>query len=233
MASKPRKSLRPSRDGIKAAADRAARRSKGEDVETPKVDLNPKIKAAATIKSDAVKSKDKAKRKRGRPSLYSKPLAKAICKMLAAGMSVRAIGRRPKMPSASLILSWGKDPSHPFSAHYARAREIGFLHMADDIVEICDDGSNDWMERVAKDGTALGWQVNGEAVARSRLRVDTRKWVLSKMLPKVYGEKAAVEHSGPGGGAILVADISKLELARWIALQLTQVDVQALTVEAA
>ena len=135
------------------------------------------------------------------------------------------------MPSASAILLWGNNPQHPFYVHFARAREIGFLQVAEELVEISDDGTNDWMERRDKDGASLGWRENGESVARSRLRVDTRKWVLSKMLPKVYGEKTAMEHSGPGGGPIEVADISKLELARWIAHQLTQAEPKALTVD--
>ncbi len=41
-----------------------------------------------------------------------------------------------------------------------------------------------------------GWQLNGEHVQRSRLRVDTRKWFLSKLAPKRYGDRQAVEISG-------------------------------------
>ena len=45
----------------------------------------------------------------------------------------------------------------------------------------------------------MGWRVNGEHVQRSKLRVDARKWLLSKIAPKQYGEKQAVEHSGAIG----------------------------------
>lgn len=217
MARKPSKPRRPRKADIKAAADRAEKRAKGEPVDTPVVAIDPGIVPAAAI----VKAKAAAKRK-GRPTRYSKPLAKAICKMLASGLSVRAIGRRPRMPAATTILSWGNNPDHPFSEQYARSREIGLLLKAEEIVDISDDGSNDWMEREAKDGTKLGWQVNGEAVARSRLRIDTRKWMLSKMLPKLYGEKTTFEHTGKDGGPISISDeTDKMALARWIAYHLT------------
>ena len=62
--------------------------------------------------------------------------------------------------------------------------------MGDEVLEIADDGSNDWMERDGRDVE------NSEAIARSRLRVDTRKWVLSRMLPKMYGDKQSLDLSG-------------------------------------
>lgn len=206
----------PSPEGIKAAAARAEKRSKGEEVVEPKIPITPPIKTAARLKKEA-----EIKRRRGRPTKCTPAVAKAICKMLATGMSIREIGRRPGMPSATQIAAWGHDPSHPFSERFARARETGFVLMAGDLVEISDDGRNDWMIRRDKDGESSGWRENGEAMARSRLRVDTRKWILSKMLPKVYGEKASVEHSGPGGAPIEIETVSKIDVARWIANMLT------------
>lgn len=217
MARKPGKSRRSKTADVKAAADRAEKRAKGEAIEEPKVAIDPIIATAVEIK----KAKAATKRTRGRPTRFTPALGKAICKMLASGMSVRAIGRRSAMPAATTILLWGNNPKHPFSEQYARSRDIGLLLKAEEIVDIADDGSNDWMERIAKDGTPLGWQVNGEAVARSRLRVDTRKWMLSKMLPKLYGEKTVHEHTGKDGGPIEISDdTDKVALARWIAFHL-------------
>jgi len=54
------------------------------------------------------------------------------------------------------------------------------------------------MERFGKDGESLGWQLNGDHVQRSRLRIETRKWILSKALPKIYGDKVAVTDSDGG-----------------------------------
>lgn len=194
MARKPR---RVSKETIKAKADKAAARSAGEEVVEAAKPIDPVIVPAVEIKAKA-----KPKRSRGRPTAYTPAVGKAVCKMLAMGMSVKAIGKREWMPRSTTILTWGNDPTHPFSDHYAKSRMIGFLNRAEEILDISDDGSNDYMERRDKDGGSLGWMVNGEAVARSRLRVETRKWVLSKMLPKIYGDKLAMEHSGKDGGPI-------------------------------
>ena len=77
---------------------------------------------------------------------------------------------------------------------YARAKRQQAEFLAEELLEISDDGSNDWMESNARDNP--GWVANGEHLQRSKLRVDTRKWLMSKLLPKKYGEKAEVEHSG-------------------------------------
>jgi len=55
------------------------------------------------------------------------------------------------------------------------------------------------MERTGKDGENLGWVVNGEAVQRSRLRLDTRKWYASKIIPKIYGEKQTIDNQSSDG----------------------------------
>ena len=67
--------------------------------------------------------------------------------------------------------------------------------VASKTADIADDGTNDWQERQNKDGSSY-IALNTEHVQRSRLRVDTRKWIASKLKPKKYGDKQAVEHSG-------------------------------------
>jgi hypothetical protein len=71
---------------------------------------------------------------------------------------------------------------------------------ADEIVDICDDASNDWMERNNGDDKESSWVLNGEHVQRSRLRIDTRKWLLSKLKPEKYGDK--LQHGGDPGNPI-------------------------------
>jgi hypothetical protein len=93
-----------------------------------------------------------------------------VCAALSAGKSLRAACVEVGRIAACDVLERVKtDPE--FGKQYARAREAGYQLLADEIVEIAD---------------AEGDQT---AVQRDRLRVDTRKWMLSKMLPKVYGEK--------------------------------------------
>ena len=113
---------------------------------------------------------------RGRPSIFSPELAERLCERLADGETLRAICRDEGMPDERTVRRWALDDVEGFSTQYARAREIGYQSMADDLTEIAD----------AKDGDP----------ARDRLRVDTRKWLISKALPKIYGDKQQIEHSG-------------------------------------
>lgn len=110
--------------------------------------------------------------KRGRPSKFTKELAARICQRLAAGETLLAICRDPDMPSDATVRGWALSDSHGFFAEYARAREIGYLRMADEIGEIADDKAGD--------------------ANRDRLRVDTRKWLLAKCLPKVFGDRVSL-----------------------------------------
>lgn len=131
----------------------------------------------------------------GRPSVYTDELASEICSRIAAGESLRSICRGDEMPVMSTVMLWLVDGKHShFSEQYATARQIQAETLADEIFDIADDASNDWMERHGKDGDA-GYQINGEHVQRSRLRVDTRKWYLSKVLPR-FADKQQIEHSG-------------------------------------
>ena len=130
----------------------------------------------------------------GRPSKYSEAMANRICEEIADGKTVSEICAAEDMPARSTVFKWLSDHEE-FSDQYARAREDQVERMADELLEIADDGTNDYMERQNDDGST--YEVfNGEHVQRSRLRVDTRKWLMSKMLPKKYGDKQEVNHSG-------------------------------------
>ena len=158
----------------------------------------------------------------GRPTLYSEELGQRICAKLAEGESLRAVCAGEDMPHESTVRSWAIDPNHPISTQFRTAREVAYLRMADEMLEIADDGTNDWMLREGKDGKGTGYDINGEHVQRSRLRVETRKWILSKMLPKVYGDKLTTEHTGKDGGAIETKGVSDTDAARRIAYMFSQ-----------
>ena len=148
---------------------------------------------------DAIKSgrrEPNEKRKRGRPGRYTQALCARICERLADGESLNSICKDEGMPHERTVRSWALDPVHPFSPNYARAREAGFHRLADELLDISDDGRNDWIERENRSGETY-IALNEEAVARSRMRLDTRKWLLSKCLPKTFGDK--VQHTGEGG----------------------------------
>jgi len=117
---------------------------------------------------------------RGRPSVYTKEIADEICRRLAEGESLRAIcDDDPDMPATSTVRLWAIEDREGFFAQYDKARKVQALGWAEEIMEIAD--------------------LEKQEVTRSRLRVDTRKWMLSKVLPKVYGEKIGLD-----GGSVVV-----------------------------
>jgi hypothetical protein len=131
----------------------------------------------------------------GRPSDFTPEIADRICAQLADGKSLRSICLAEEMPDKSTVFRWLRTHDS-FRDQYARAKEESADALADEMLDIADDGANDWMQN--NDPENVGWRQNGEAMQRSRLRVDTRKWIASKLKPKKYGEKveAKVEHSG-------------------------------------
>lgn len=134
-----------------------------------------------------------APRQRGRPLTYTRPIADAICARLATGESLRSICRDAGMPPRSTVQGWVIADWDGFGGRYARAWELGLEELADETLEIADDASRDRRE---VDGRM---ETDHEHIQRSRLRVDTRKWLLSKRLPKSYGEKVQTELSGSVG----------------------------------
>lgn len=121
--------------------------------------------------------------KMSRPSEYTQDIAEAICERIADGESLRAICRDETMPDARTVHRWvAKDEE--FRQQYARAMELRANVIFEDVIEIADDTADDTTTNA--DGAEI---VNHEHIARSRLRVDARKWFLSKVAPKKYGDR--------------------------------------------
>lgn len=119
----------------------------------------------------------------GRPTLYTPELASTICEQIALGYSMRSVCKAEGMPAMSAVFRWLRD-NKEFQEQYARACEERTEAMAEDLLDIADDGTNDYHE--TDDGRTI---YNGDAIQRSKLRVDTRKWLMAKMKPKKYGDK--------------------------------------------
>tara|TARA_R100001443_G_scaffold54676_2_gene66088 strand:+ start:924 stop:1508 length:585 start_codon:yes stop_codon:yes gene_type:complete len=149
----------------------------------------------------------------------------ALCPLLENGMSLTAAcAKLPEAPSSSQILDWvSAEPA--LAEQYARSRETGYKMIADEILAISDENYTTVEEDVVDEagnpvldakGVRLQRTVkvplSNEAIARNRLRIDSRKWMLSKMLPKLYGDKLTTEHTGQDGGPIQLAavDLKKL-----------------------
>ena len=135
-----------------------------------------------------------------------------------AGESLRSICRDETMPARSTVHLWlAKDVA--FSDHYARACDVRAEEVFDEMFEIADDATNDYMLQASKDagdedGVSLKAGFNGENVQRSRLRIDTRKWALARMNPKKYGDKITNEVVGKDGGPIASVQIDAKKLSK-------------------
>lgn len=136
--------------------------------------------------------------KGGRPTKFSRELVETICRLMAEGESLRAACEQHEIRH-STFLAWVFDESPDRDwvyDQYTRARSIQAEILDDEVLEIADDGRNDWMERHNKDGECIGWAVNGEHVARSRLRIEARERKMQRMAPKRYADLKRIEHSG-------------------------------------
>jgi hypothetical protein len=131
-----------------------------------------------------------------RTSTYTPEIAEQILQMMADGISTPKIADQLKIGEAT-IYAWIIDDYEGFGKRYARAKHIVALRWADEISDIADHKRDDYV--VNEEGKMV---LDMEAVARSRLRIDTRKWLLSKVLPKVYGERIITEITGKDGGPI-------------------------------
>lgn len=135
-------------------------------------------------------------------------LEQSILLRIAHGESVRQIAQDSAMPASSTIYEHLIE-SKEFAEQYARAREAQMESMADEILAIADDSTNDTM--TIKRGDLETEVADNEWINRSRLRVDTRKWLMGKLAPKKYGEKIQSEHTGKDGGPIQFEARSILE----------------------
>ena len=130
-----------------------------------------------------------------------------LCEALSAGQSLLNWCRSNDFPYMRTV-HWLEDDAER-EEKYARARGVRADTLADELVSIAD-------EEVAEDildpaGNVVGTRLDSTAVARNRLRVDTRKWVASKLKPKVYGDKVQAEVSGPDGQPLTLISDTALE----------------------
>lgn len=125
-----------------------------------------------------------------RPTKYSQSICNEICEQIATS-SVglrRLVKSNPKLPAVSTIMKWlFTDKNKEFIEHYARAREAQAEIIADEIIEIADDATNDFMTITKGDLTYEA--ENKEVTNRSRLRIQARQFIASKLAPKKFGDK--------------------------------------------
>ena len=132
---------------------------------------------------------------------YTEETANAICEGLASGVSLLQVCKAKGMPSESTVRRWAIDDVQGFAAKYARARELQAHKLAEEILEIANTPVMG-QKSVSK---ATGLEITeGDMIEHRRLQVDARKWYLSKVLPKVYGDKLDLNHAG--GLTVVIKD---------------------------
>jgi hypothetical protein len=121
-------------------------------------------------------------------SVFDQTVADRICERLAEGESLRTICKDDGFPRTATVFRWlADDRLSAFREQYARAREAQAHNLADEIIEI----SNTPLEgvEVTTDDKGATSEKRGDMLGHRKLQVDSRKWYLSKVLPKVYGDK--------------------------------------------
>jgi hypothetical protein len=121
---------------------------------------------------------------------------------VANGVPLREVCRRDGMPNWRTVYDW-LEADEEFAARFARAREVGFDAIAEETLDIADDGTNDWVERKRQDGS-IEEVVNSEHIQRSKLRIETRLKLLAKWNPKKYGDKQTVDVGNKEGETLRV-----------------------------
>ena len=139
----------------------------------------------------------------GRPTVHTPELAAEIARRLAEGEPLDEICADAGMPPASTVRGWALDDRGGFAAEYARARQIQADGYVEELITIAD-----------------GVQGNPAEVAGAKLRLDARKWIVSKILPR-YAEKTILEG---GDKPLKIEAPDDRELGRRVALLMARAD---------
>ena len=129
----------------------------------------------------------------GRPKSYSEEIANYICEQLMYGRSLTSICREPKMPSMPTIYSWlrrtSKNFNEDFFNSYLMSRKFQADTLADQVIDIADDGSNDTYVKINTETGEAETIVNYDNIQRSRLRIKARQWAAAHLLPRKYAAR--------------------------------------------
>ncbi len=111
---------------------------------------------------------------------------------IAKGQAVRSICKDDWLPSERTFYKRLADDAE-FTQRYVRGREAQADAIFEECLIIADSQEGDVIKVDGVD------QVNHDAIARAKLRIDTRKWMAGKLRPKVYGDRSIVEGPGENG----------------------------------
>jgi hypothetical protein len=112
-----------------------------------------------------------------------------LCERLTQGETLRAICRDLKINPSTISQAALRDTPTGFNAQYAQARANQAHAFADDIVE-------EAYQTPQMHETAFGPKVDSGWVQLLRVRIDAKKWLMSKINPQAYGDKLDVTSDG-------------------------------------
>lgn len=136
---------------------------------------------------------------RSKYAKWSPALGERICVAMEEGVSMPTAAKREGVTEGA-VRKWAREKPD-FGTRYALARERQIAAYQDEIdktLEAADEAALDPVNATAR-------------LNACRLRIDTRKWMLSKVLPKTYGERIEVTGSAVDGTAVVAAVDSRLE----------------------
>jgi len=137
---------------------------------------------------------------------YTRELSDKLLAKVASGQTVSGAARTMKL-SPHTVWHWRRRNYDNFIERLQEAQEACVEKLVDEIIDIADDKSRD-LKTDAKGGQKIDWEV----VARSKIRIDARKWIASVVNPRKYGEKIAVQNTGTL--KIVSEDPQTIELAK-------------------
>lgn len=163
------------------------------------------------IKYNPLKTRELRKESPGTKTIFTPELCSKICDFVIEGYTMRQIAAMDGMPTKASIFR-AMSRNEDFAAAYAEARDLQTMMWEDDLTDIADNSNNDWVEKERANGSTE-IALNHEAMQRSKLRIETRKWLMACRKPQKYGTKVSQEISGPDGGPVSVSKVERVIVA--------------------
>jgi hypothetical protein len=140
----------------------------------------------------------KPKKPNGRPTIFTETLATKICQRIADGESIRGICSAAEMPGTTTVFRWiASGKCEGFREQYEASVQIRLETLGDALIELADAP----IERNAAGA------IDSAAVQMRRLQIETRRWILSKLLPRKYGDRMGLDHQGEGFNLTVVTGV--------------------------
>jgi hypothetical protein len=122
---------------------------------------------------------------------YTPDLAAEFCAAIADGGSLRAVCKLKGMPSKATVFRWLRDNAD-FAKLYEQATDDRADAHVDEIIDLADKCKAD-----------------KDAIQKAKLQIYARIEAVQKMKPRKYGAKVTQELTGPGGGPVEFATITR------------------------